>query len=176
MSLAPHPAPHAGVTQLLVAGIGEMVISRDPKTTLVAYGLGSCVALAAWDPVTAVGGLAHFMLPTTPPSAVPPGPPAKFIDGGLPAFLERFARHGGRPGHARFKAAGGAAMLVLLSGGSSGGLEIGRRNAEALSAGLAALGLTLHARDLGGPAGRTVQLEVGTGRLLVKSLSTVTAL
>jgi len=161
-------APRAGVTQLLVAGIGEMVISKDPKTTLVAYGLGSCVALAAWDPDTTVGGLAHFMLPAGPPG----GPPVKFVEGGLQAFLEAFARHGGRPGQARLKAAGGAAMLSIMSGG----LEIGRRNAEAVAAGLAALGLTLHARDLGGTAGRTVQLEVGTGRLLVKSVSTVTTL
>jgi chemotaxis protein CheD len=145
-----------------------MVISRDPKATLVAYGLGSCVALAAWDPGTAVGGLAHFMLPAGPVG----GPPVKFIDGGLRAFLDGFSREGGRPRHAQLKGAGGAAMLSIVSGG----LEIGRRNAEAVAAGLAELGLSLHARDFGGNAGRTVQLEVATGRLLVKSVSTVTTL
>ena len=161
-------APNAGVTQLLAAGIGEMVISRDPKTTLVAYGLGSCVALVAWDPQTGVGAMAHFMLPAGPPG----GPPVKFIEGGLKAFLDRFAKHGGRSGRAQFKAAGGAAMLAI----APGGLEIGRRNAEAIVTGLAAAGLTLTARDLGGTSGRTVQLEVGTGRLLVKSVSKVTVL
>lgn len=160
--------PRAGAPQLLVAGIGEMVISKDPRATLVAYGLGSCVGLAAWDPTTSVGGLAHFMLPVGPAG----GPPVKFIEGGLQAFLDGFARHGGRPGRAQLKGAGGASMLMI----STGGLEIGRRNAEAIVAGLAALGLTLHARDLGGTAGRTVQLEVGTGRLSVKKLSTVTVL
>lgn len=160
--------PRAGAPQLLVAGIGEMVISKDPRATLVAYGLGSCVGLAAWDPTTSVGGLAHFMLPVGPAG----GPPVKFIEGGLQAFLDGFARHGGRPGRAQLKGAGGASMLTI----STGGLEIGRRNAEAIVAGLAALGLTLHARDLGGTAGRTVQLEVGTGRLSVKKLSTVTVL
>ena len=160
--------PHASDMPLLVAGIGEMVISRDPRTTLIAYGLGSCVALVAWDPHTAVGGLAHFMLPAGPPG----GPPAKFIDGGLKAFLDGFTQQGGRPRHAQLKGAGGAAMLSIVSGG----LEIGRRNAEAVAAGLAALGLTLHARDFGGTSGRTVQLEVANGRLLVKSVSTVTSL
>ena len=161
-------APHAGGTQLLAAGIGEMVFSKDPKTTLVAYGLGSCVALVAWDPHSGVGAMAHFMLPAGPPG----GPPVKFIDGGLKAFLDRFAKHGGRSGRAQFKAAGGAAMLAI----APGGLEIGRRNAEAVVSGLAAVGLTLLARDLGGTSGRTVQLEVGTGRLLVKSVSKVTVL
>jgi chemotaxis protein CheD len=160
--------PQANGAPLLVAGIGEMVISRDAQTTLVAYGLGSCVALVAWDPHTAVGGLAHFMLPAGPAG----GPPVKFIDGGLQAFFEGFSKHGGRPRHAQLKGAGGAAMLSIVSGG----LEIGRRNAEAVAAGLAAMGLTLHARDFGGTSGRTVQLEVATGRLLVKSVSTVTTL
>lgn len=168
MSSALAAAPRAGVTQLLVAGIGEMVFSKDPKSTLVAYGLGSCVGLTAWDPRTSVGGLAHFMLPAGPPG----GPPVKFIEGGLQAFLQGFTKHGGRPDRAQLKSAGGAAMLSL----ASGGLEIGRRNAEAIAASLAALGLTLQACDLGGTAGRTVQLEVGTGRLLVKSLSNVKAL
>lgn len=161
-------APRTTMPPLLVAGIGEMVVSRDAQTMLVAYGLGSCVALAAWDPHTAVGGLAHFMLPAGPPG----GPPVKFIDGGLQAFFDGFARHGGRPRHAQIKGVGGAAMLSL----GTGGLEIGRRNAEAIAAGLAALGLKLHAHSFGGTNGRTVQLEVSTGRLLVKSLSTVTTL
>lgn len=162
------PAPRPGVTQLLVAGIGEMVVSRDPQAALVAYGLGSCVALVAWDPRTLVGGLAHFMLPSGPSG----GPPVKFVDGGLATFLDAFARKGGRPGQARLRAAGGASMLAI----ASAGLEIGRRNAEAVADGLAGLGLALHAADVGGTAGRTVQLEVATGRLLVKSVSTVTTL
>lgn len=162
------PPPQPGGAPLLVAGIGEMVVSRDPRTTLVAYGLGSCVALSAWDPKTMVGGLAHFMLPAGPAG----GPPVKFVDGGLQAFLDGFSREGGRMRHARYKSAGGAAMLSIVSGG----LEIGRRNADAVTAGLAALGLTLHARDFGGTSGRTVQLEVATGRLLVKSMSSVTTL
>jgi chemotaxis protein CheD len=168
MSAAPVAASRASVPQLLIAGIGEMVISKNPKVTLVAYGLGSCVGLSAWDPHTSVGGLAHFMLPVGPPG----GPPVKFIEGGLQVFLQGFEKHGGRPGSAQFKGVGGAAMLSILSGGQ----EIGRRNAEAIAAGLAALGFKLHARDLGGTAGRTVQLEVATGRLLVKSMSSVTYL
>ncbi len=161
-----------GLTQLLVAGIGEMVLSRDPRSILVAYGLGSCVALSAWDPISGAGALAHFMLPGGPVAGSVGGPPVKTIEGGLGIFLDAFVRQGGQLRRAQFKAAGGAAMLALLSGG----LEIGRRNGEALISGLESRGLRLLARDLGGGAGRTVQLEVGTGRLLVKSVSTVATL
>lgn len=153
---------------LLVAGIGEMVLSADPAVRLVAYGLGSCVALAAWDPRANVGGLAHFMLPegTPQPRASSGGAPVKFIEPGLDTFLTAFARQGGSPGRTVFRAAGGAAMLSV-----GGGLGVGKRNAEAMQTALRERGLRLAAEDLGGNAGRTVQLEVAGGRFLVKSLS-----
>ncbi|HEX8941049.1 MAG TPA: chemotaxis protein CheD [Candidatus Limnocylindrales bacterium] len=154
---------------ILAAGIGELVVSGRPDEVLAAYGLGSCVALVAWDATARVGALAHFMLPAPPPGTSPAAAtPAKFVESGIEPLLAAFRSAGGDPGRATFRAAGGAAMLAL----SSGDLAIGRRNAEALSAGLAARGLRLAASDLGGSQGRTVQLEVGSGRLLVRSLTT----
>jgi chemotaxis protein CheD len=148
--------------QLLVAGIGEMVLTADASTRLVAFGLGSCVALSLWDPRTRVGGLAHFMLP----SGTAAGPPVKFVETGMSVFLTAFEAHGGSPRRAQIKAVGGAAMLAI----SPSALEIGRRNAQAVESALGGRGLVLHASDLGGNAGRTVQLDVATGRLHVKSL------
>lgn len=149
---------------LHVAGIGEMVVTGDPGAILVAYGLGSCVALSVWDPRTRVAGLAHFMLPSGPTVATPP---VKFVDGGMRTFLDAFTSAGGNLARGLFKAAGGAAMLTV----SIGTLEIGRRNAGAVAAALAGAGLRLHASDLGGNVGRTVQLEAGSGRFIVKSVS-----
>jgi chemotaxis protein CheD len=153
---------------LLVAGIGEMVFSSNPDSCLVAYGLGSCVALAAWDPGSRVGGLAHFMLPSGPANG---SGPVKFIDSGLDNFLEALEARGAAPSRIVLKAAGAASMLAI-----GGGLAIGTRNAATIQAGLTERGLRLTAGALGGTAGRTVQLEVGDGRFLVKSLSTVTEL
>lgn len=148
---------------LLVAGIGELVSSADRSHTLVSYGLGSCVALTAWDPRTKAAALAHFMLPT----GTGGGTPVKFVDEGFERLLDAFRVLGGSPGRAEFKAAGGAAMLAVM--GNT--LEIGRRNAAAVEAHLTSAGLRLAASDLGGTAGRTVQLAVGDGRLLVKSVA-----
>jgi chemotaxis protein CheD len=155
--------------QLLVAGIGDMVFSRDPTAMLVAYGLGSCVGLAAWDPVSHVGGLAHFMLPV---GDDPGATPVKFVQGGFEAFIQTFTRNGGQARRTHFKAAGGASMLAMLAGG----LEIGKRNAAAVQAAVSGAGLKLVASDFGGTAGRTVQLEVGTGKVLVKSLTVTNTL
>lgn len=158
MSLAESPT-------LLVAGIGEMVLSSDPGSQLIAYGLGSCVALAAWDPRTRVSGLAHFMLPAGRPG---PESPVKFIDSGLDPFLRALETRGGVVSRMVLKAAGGAAMLTVGTG-----LAIGKRNAETIQTALTERGLRLSSAALGGNAGRTVQLQVADGRLLIKSLSTV---
>jgi len=154
--------------EVLVAGIGEMVITTNPNAALIAYGLGSCVALSMWDPMACVAGLSHFMLPSGPLADLP----VKFVDSGLPQFLSEFRRRGGDPGRAEMKAAGGAAMLAV----KASTMEIGKRNAEALQAALGAHGLRLHRSDLGGKAGRTVQLEPSTGRLLVRSVTSVSVL
>ncbi len=148
----------------IVAGIGAIVVSDDPVAVLIAYGLGSCVALSGWDPGTRIGGLAHFMLPSG--SAPDPRAPAKFIEGGLEGFLAEFRRAGASVARARFTVAGGAATLT-----ASASLGIGRRNVEALLAGLDRARIRVAAADTGGTGGRTVQLHVATGRLLVKSVS-----
>ena len=153
---------------LLVAGIGEMVLSSSSDAHLVAYGLGSCIALAAWDPRTRVGGLAHFMLPNGPANNASP---VKFIDTGLDTFLKAFQAKGAMISRSTFKAAGAAAMLMV-----GGGLAIGKRNAESMEAALKERGISLTATALGGNAGRTVQLEVGDGRFLIKSLSSMVEL
>jgi chemotaxis protein CheD len=153
---------------LLVAGIGEMVVSSNQGDHLVAYGLGSCIALAVWDPRTHVGGLAHFMLPAGPANEASP---VKFIDTGLDVFFKALEARGAFLNRSIVKAAGGAAMLTV-----GGGLAIGKRNAESLQVALTERGLNLTATSIGGTAGRTVQLEVSDGRFLIKSLSSVTEL
>jgi chemotaxis protein CheD len=100
------------------------------------------------------------------PSGSAAGPPVKFVETGMGVFLSAFEAHGGSPRRAQIKAVGGAAMLAI----SPSALEIGRRNAQAVEAALGGRGLALQATDLGGNAGRTVQLDVATGRLHVKSL------
>ena len=153
---------------VLAAGIGEMVVSSDPGDCLTAYGLGSCVALTAWDPVARVGALAHFMLPAGPAGA---GSPVKFIDPGIDAFLGAVKAAGASAARCVFKAAGAASMLAV-----GGGLAIGKRNQEALAEALSSRGIALAAASFGGNAGRTVQLGVADGRLTVRSLSATTEL
>jgi chemotaxis protein CheD len=159
MIQSPPPSPQS--RPKLAVGIGEAVIDGD-GALLVAFGLGSCVGLTAWDPVTRVGGLAHFMLP----AGVRTGTPVKYVDSGLAWFLVALSRAGAVPRRSQFKAAGGAAMFL----GVSGSLEVGRRNIAALDETLAAAGVALTGRDLGGTIGRSIELDLKTGHLAVRTI------
>ncbi len=46
-----------------IARMGEVVFSRPGLNELKALGLGSCIGLCVYDPVTKNASLAHIMLP-----------------------------------------------------------------------------------------------------------------
>ena len=51
-------------TSVIAVGLGDLFVSSAEE--LVAYSLGSCVAICLWDPVTKVAAMAHVVLPTAP--------------------------------------------------------------------------------------------------------------
>lgn len=148
-------------------GLGEMRMSRDPGDVLVCYGLGSCVGLILYDPILHVGGMVHVVLPD---SSLGRGgdQSGKFADTAVPTLLEEVQKLGAVRSRIRARMAGGARMLSVLSTTSK--LDIGARNVEAVKAALAKAGLALTAEDCGGTYGRTVQLFVATGRVLVSTV------
>lgn len=147
----------------IVVGVGDMAVSDDPAETLVTYALGSCLGVVAWDKQAHVGGLLHFMLPA---STVNPEKardnPAMFGDTGLPEFLERLFQLGATRKHLVIKLAGGAE----INGPDS--FEIGKRNLLLARRLLWKNALAPVAEDVGGRIGRTLRLEIGTGRVLLK--------
>ncbi len=48
--------------ELLRVGIGEVKVAEG-EIRLVTYGIGSCVAIVLYDPITKIGGFAHCLLP-----------------------------------------------------------------------------------------------------------------
>jgi chemotaxis protein CheD len=97
-----------------------------------------------------------------------PGTPGKCAHTAIPARLDEVARLGGRKDALVAKMAGGAQMFA--GGGGGGQLNIGVRNAVAVRTALTAAGLRLRAADTGGTLGRTLEVEVGTGRVTVRTV------
>jgi chemotaxis protein CheD len=154
-------------------GLGQAAAVKDvpgnPARGLVAYGLGSCVAICLFDPATRVAGMAHVVLPGVDPRALPN---AKFAGSVLPALVREMMAIGSGHDPRRFRArlVGGAHVLAI--GGSGNLPRIGDKNAEAVHLALRQAAIRVHAQDLGGGMGRTVWFDPrDDGRLRVRTVS-----
>jgi chemotaxis protein CheD len=149
----------------LAVGLGEIKISRLPTDILVAYGLGSCVGVGMYDPITRVAGLLHAVLP----EHINHGEnSAKYVDTGISDLVAGMEKNGAVRSRLTVRIAGGAHMLNAP--GFKQALNIGERNTAAALATLAALNLRVAAQDCGGNLGRTVRLYVATGRMTVRAM------
>ena len=153
---------------LRTVSIGELIVSSAPEDVLIAYGLGSCVAVCVYDPVARVGGMLHALLPSASAANQADGTPAKYVDQGVPLLVDSILQHGAQRRRLVVRLAGGAQVLTIP--GMDGALDIGKRNVRAAEETLQALGLRIHAQATGGNAGRTVKLYVANGQVTVKSL------
>ena len=50
------------MSQMIKVGMADLNICKSPNA-ITTLGLGSCIGIALYDPVTKIGGLAHIMLP-----------------------------------------------------------------------------------------------------------------
>jgi chemotaxis protein CheD len=155
-----------------VVGVGEMRLSCDSGDIIVTHPVGSCVGISIHDPESHVGGILHFMLPS---SAVDPEKAAEnpylFADTGLQAFLREASAMGAERGRTRVVLVGGA-----QTADEAGHFAIGRRNQIAARKLLWREELVIGSEHLGGNLPRTFCLEVGSGRTWVKCNGTETDL
>lgn len=147
-------------------GMGEIQVSKADGTVLVAPGLGSCIGVLMYDPRTKASGMAHVVLPDSTASNKPLSLPGKYADTAIPELLAQVTKLGASKTNLIVKIAGGAQMFNLEKNGNV--LNIGMRNAIAVKAALAKEGFSIRAADTGGNKGRTVKLDIATGKVLVK--------
>jgi chemotaxis protein CheD len=138
--------------------MGEMAVSRDPGHVLVSLGLGSCIGLALVDPRSGVAGLAHVVLPE---SAGRDDKLGRFADKAVPALLSHIERLGAVRPRVKAVLVGGASMFAL----GSAGLDVGPRNEAAVRDALHALRVPIAASETGGSRGRTIRVDVESGRV-----------
>jgi len=147
--------------------IGELVVSKTSTDVLVAYGLGSCVAICMIDSVSGVAGMLHALLPSSA-SSRDSGNVTKFVDKGVPVLLQEMEKAGAKKRQLDVYMCGGAQMLTAP--GFNNTLNIGARNVAAAETTLKDMGLHFKMRDTGGNSGRTVKLLVSTGKITVRTL------
>lgn len=145
-----------------VLGLGQMHVTKDIDAVLVCLGLGSCVAVCAYDPSAKVAGMAHVVLPGASGN---PAPHPKFADAAIPMIIEQMQELGALKVRMVVKIAGGAQMVAL--NGTIGVMNIGDRNVEAITEIFTQHGLQIRAADTGGNHGRTARFSVESGTVLV---------
>ena len=113
------------MSEVIKVGMADLNVCKAPDV-ITTLGLGSCIGLVFYDPVSKVGGMVHYMLPDSTKvrnnSNI-----AKFADTGIDELLRRVIAAGANKGRLIAKIAGGARMFEV-SGLSDVG-NIGARNA-----------------------------------------------
>jgi chemotaxis protein CheD len=151
------------VTSMIV-GISDCKVTNDRDAVLTTYALGSCVAVAVHDPVSAIGGLLHYMLPEASlDRAKAESNLYMFADTGIQGLLQMVCNGGANPRRLVVRIAGGA---QVLDGHEL--FQIGKRNYLAARKLLWKAGSLVAAERVGGGVSRTVRLEVGTGKTWVR--------
>lgn len=154
------------MSEVIKVGMADLNICKNPNI-ITTLGLGSCIGIALYDPITKVGGLAHIMLPDSTKMRNNSNI-AKFADTGIEELVKRVVAAGASKTRLVAKIAGGAKMFEV-SGLSDIG-NVGARNAEASKQKLKELGIRLIAEDTGLNYGRTVELHCDTGDYYIKSV------
>lgn len=170
-SIADRTAVEGAYRVTIIVNVSDARISADTGDVLATYSLGSCIAVAMYDPVACVGGLLHYQLPT---SSLDPERakvhPTMFADTGMELLLKGMAAFGAKKARLKVQIAGGAQMLNDASF-----FNIGKRNYAAIRKILWQAGMLIDREEVGGAAPRNVYLKVADGAITVKTVGVTAA-
>jgi len=148
----------------IVVSISDMKVTSRPKDILVTHALGSCLGLAAYDPVAGVAGLIHCLLPLSRDTKGPLKNPFMYVNTGVAQMMRVLFGRGATRENLVLKAAGCGRMMHI-----SNQFDTGANNFAALKKLLQVNEMRLKADDVGGTIPRTMRLFAETGRVVVSS-------
>jgi len=155
------------VSSMTAVNFSEMKISSNPVETLVAFSIGAGIGMSVHDPVGGLGGILNFILPdsTMANGNNPSKSPYMFADTGIAALLKSLFEQGAKAENLKVVIAGGAHIMD-----QSGVFNIGQKNLEALKTNLGDHDVKIYHEAVGGIKSRTISLEIGSGRSIIKTL------
>ncbi|WP_411965475.1 chemotaxis protein CheD [Haloferax sp. YSMS24] len=143
-----------------LVGVSDYHVANDGET-LVAYGLGACVAIVLWDTDASVGALAHTLLPRQETGHGASS--GKYVDAAIQTMLREMVEAGAGYASIEARLVGGADIFELKALGKG----VGRKNAAVAREELDRLDVPIVAEATGGEHGRTVEFDTATGRVEV---------
>ena len=146
--------------EMIKVGMADLKVGKSPDV-LTTLGLGSCVGVAIYDPVTKISGLLHCMLPDSTQFRNNSNK-AKYADSGIDELVAQMLKLGASKVRLVAKIAGGAQMFAMNTNNDT--LRVGERNVAAVKMKLSELNIRLLSEDCGLNYGRTVEFYPEIGR------------
>lgn len=151
-------------------GIAEMAVAKPPDKLLI-KSLGSCVGIVLYDPANKIGAMAHVMLPDSKFGSGKTNNsfnPVKYADTAIEAMVRKMIKRGAKRDSIVAKIAGGANMFTSACKNSV--MSVGERNVIAVRNTLHDTKIRIVASDVGKNYGRTIELNVESGDLIIESI------
>jgi chemotaxis protein CheD len=143
--------------------LGHHLVSDRPDVMMVTT-LGSCVAACVHDPVAAIGGMNHFLLPEVPESeANHASAAARYGSVAMERLINEILTRGGKRSRLEVKVFGGARVIDTR-------FDVGKKNGIFAIDYVQREGLTLSGQDLGGASARRIHFFPHSGKALRKLL------
>jgi len=146
---------------------GEYYVTKHDE--LIATVLGSCVSACIRDPNVGIGGMNHFMLPSTPDgggSQQVCGESERYGNYAMEHMINDILKYGGKRKDLEVKIFGGGRILSQMT-------DIGSKNIEFVKNYLAMEGIKLISEDVGDICPRKVLYFPLSGKVLVKRLQSL---
>lgn len=148
-----------------IVGVVDMKVSNRTDDTIVTYSLGSCIGLVIYEPRVVVGGMLHYMLPSSAIDAVKAeSNPFMFADTGIPALFKQIYELGAEKSRIKVFVAGGAEIMD-----QEGLFNLGRQNYSTLMQILTKNNVSIWKQAVGGYSNRTVKMEIASGNIYLKT-------
>lgn len=132
------------------------------EETVISTLLGSCVAVAIYDPTTRIGGLNHYLLADGMPDE---RENTRYGAHAIPLLIEECVRLGANRRSLQAKIYGGGNVISV----SQLGEGIGKRNIEFAEKILRDLGIPVIERNVAGESARTIKMNTATFDVLHNS-------
>jgi chemotaxis protein CheD len=148
--------------------MGELILGQRGEK-IGCHGLGSCIALMAFDPRLHIGAVVHAVLPSSNGYRDAKPDECKYLDFAVANLLAELTKQGSRPYTLRFAAVGGANIFRFGVGSTELNLAIGQRNINALQENLSQRGIRISGESLGGTKASSTYLCLESGQVFVAS-------
>ncbi len=136
-------------------------VHAAPEPMVIKTLLGSCIAVCLHDPIRAVGGMNHFVLPRGDGDG---DDAARFGVHAMDRLIGATMKAGGDRRRFVAKVFGGASMLDI----EGAVVDVPRMNIDFVNTFLAEEGIPVLSADVGGRHARHVHFHTGPGRVFVR--------